>query len=75
MLNKNTYFQTDPLVAREFIVAPCPYSLIVEDFINMYYPENKGRREEGVGVVQATKGDLENKGFIVVQSPQLKLSY
>ena len=75
MLNKNTYFQTDPLVARKFIVAPCPYSLIVEDFINMYYPENKEIREAGVAVIPATKGALENKGFIVVQSPQLKLSY
>ncbi|MCL2651538.1 MAG: hypothetical protein FWD60_11015 [Candidatus Azobacteroides sp.] len=63
MLNKNTYFQTDPLVAQKFIAAPFPYSLIPKDFINMYYPDNKGIREEAAGVVQATKGALENKGI------------
>ncbi|MCL2651536.1 MAG: hypothetical protein FWD60_11005 [Candidatus Azobacteroides sp.] len=58
MLNKNTYFQADPLVARVFIVASCPYSLIPKDFINKYCPENKGIREESVAVVPATKGAL-----------------
>jgi len=61
MLNKNTYFQTDPLVARKFIVAPCPYSLIVSDFINTYCPENKGIREDGAAVIPATKGFFKNK--------------
>jgi len=70
MLNKNTYFQTDPLVAREFIVASFPYSLIPKDFINIYYPENEGIREEVAGVMPATKGALENKGLFDIQSPR-----
>ena len=67
MLNKNAYFQTLPLVDREFIVSPFPYSLIPNDFINTYYLENKGIREDGAGVMPAIKRALENKGFFDIQ--------
>ena len=73
MLNKNTYFQTDPLVAQKFIAAPFPYSHIPKDFMSMYYPENKEIREDVVCVILATKGDLENKGFFDIQSNSLNL--
>ena len=47
MSTKTPYFSKAPLVAREFIGMPSPYSLILRGSIN--YSENKGSIRKGTG--------------------------
>ena len=61
---KNPYFQIVTLVAQVATPASFPYSLISET-ASVYCPENKGIRERLTGIaLTATKGALENNGFI-----------
>jgi len=62
MLNKNAYFQTLPLVAQGFIVAPCPYSGVVSATKRAL--ENKGFFD-----IQYSKFNWYDQSSLDVTSP------
>ena len=67
MLLLKPLFTKGNLSSNKILSPRFPLFLYSMNFTGMYYSENKGIRVEVADVAPATKGALENKGFLILR--------